>query len=138
MPGYPQLDRQSLARLRRLVARMHANNGRPVQMGDVARLARDVQLDAAVTIDFEASRDLGRPMVVIRAADARRPSPALAGLTRREREIAALVAEGLSNKQIAAHLHISLATVKDHIHRILTKTDLPNRAAVAAAQREST
>jgi DNA-binding NarL/FixJ family response regulator len=51
--------------------------------------------------------------------------------------ICALVTEGLSNKQIAARLHIALATVKDHMHRILAKTGLPNRAAVASAWRGS-
>jgi DNA-binding NarL/FixJ family response regulator len=43
------------------------------------------------------------------------------------------VAAGLSNKKIAGKLFISLATVKDHVHRILAKTSLPNRAAIAAA-----
>jgi DNA-binding NarL/FixJ family response regulator len=61
------------------------------------------------------------------------PHPQQRSPPSREREVAALVAEGLSNKQIAARLFISLATVKDHVHRILKKTGLPNRAAVAAA-----
>ena len=58
---------------------------------------------------------------------------ALATLSPREREIVALVADGLSNKQIARRLFIALATVKDHVHRILVKTSRPNRAAIAAA-----
>jgi DNA-binding NarL/FixJ family response regulator len=61
------------------------------------------------------------------------PRVALPGLSRREREVATLVAAGLSNKQIARKLFLSLATVKDHVHRILVKTSLPNRAALAAA-----
>ncbi|MBK8916063.1 MAG: helix-turn-helix transcriptional regulator [Phycisphaerales bacterium] len=63
------------------------------------------------------------------------PPAALSMLSRREIEIAGCVAEGLSNKQIAARLHIALSTVKDHMHRILVKTGVPNRAAVAAATR---
>jgi DNA-binding NarL/FixJ family response regulator len=46
--------------------------------------------------------------------------------------VAALVAGGHANKRIAAMLGISVATVKDHVHAILTKTALATRAAVAA------
>ncbi|MFQ5479496.1 MAG: response regulator transcription factor, partial [Candidatus Binatia bacterium] len=50
-------------------------------------------------------------------------------------EVAGLVAEGLSNREIAARLYISVATTKDHVHNILAKLGLPNRTAVAAAHR---
>jgi DNA-binding NarL/FixJ family response regulator len=53
-------------------------------------------------------------------------------LTPRERDVAAAVARGLSNPQIAAELYVSVATVKDHVHHILAKTGLANRAAIAA------
>jgi DNA-binding NarL/FixJ family response regulator len=53
-----------------------------------------------------------------------------AQLTRREREIAALVEEGLSNKEIANALKISPATVKNHVHMILDKLNLPRRRMV--------
>lgn len=52
-------------------------------------------------------------------------------LTSRETEVARLVAEGLSNKQIARQLAISPATVKNHVHAILSKFDLPRRSAIA-------
>lgn len=58
-----------------------------------------------------------------------------ADLTAREREVAQLVAAGHSNREIATELVVSLATVKDHVHRILRKTQLPSRAAVSAAWR---
>jgi non-specific serine/threonine protein kinase len=61
--------------------------------------------------------------------------PHLATLSRREREVAELIAAGLSNKQIADRLFIARSTVKDHVHHILQKTALPNRTAVAAAWR---
>ena len=51
-------------------------------------------------------------------------------LTDREDEIARMVAEGLSNKQIARELAISPATVKNHVHAILGKFDLPRRGAI--------
>ena len=90
------------------------------------------------TIDFEASETLGQPLVVLRVpseeqADPSLPSEPLKALSKRELEVCGLVAEGLSNKQIANWLFLSLAPIKDHVHRILTKTGLANRAAVAAA-----
>ena len=56
-------------------------------------------------------------------------------LSPREREVSRLVAEGLSNKNIADRLHIALGTVKDHVHRILEKTQCANRTALALAVR---
>ena len=135
MPGhFPSVDQTALGRLRTLVQEMHKGNGRAVPMRQLVSLAHDVQLDAGMTIDFEASRQLGQPMVVLRMPARNQPAESLKALSKREHEIVALIAEGLSNKQIARRLFIALATVKDHVHRILTKTDLPNRAALAAAQ----
>lgn len=56
-------------------------------------------------------------------------------LTRREREIAALIAEGLLNKQIARRLSIEQATVKNHVHNILAKLGASRRDEVAALLR---
>lgn len=53
-------------------------------------------------------------------------------LRRAEREVATLAATGLSNKQIAARLHVSVRTVEGHIYRACTRLDLPDRAALAA------
>lgn len=55
----------------------------------------------------------------------------LAELTERELEIAGLVAEGLSNQEIAARTFMSLATVKTHLNRINIKLDTDNRVRVA-------
>lgn len=135
MPPVPSLDSKTLARLRELVASMHDQRGSSIPVDQLVRLVEDVQLDAGVTVDFEASKSLGQPMVVLRMpAEAEQPL-SLRGLSKREREISSLIADGLSNKQIASKLFLSLATVKDHVHRILVKTGLPNRAAVAAASR---
>lgn len=51
-------------------------------------------------------------------------------LTAREREVASLVKEGLSNKQIAIELGISPATVKNHVHMILEKLNMPRRSSI--------
>jgi two-component system, NarL family, nitrate/nitrite response regulator NarL len=50
-----------------------------------------------------------------------------AALTRRELEILELVDQGMSNKQIARHLGIELATAKNHVHNILEKLHLHRR-----------
>lgn len=54
-----------------------------------------------------------------------------AGLTEREKEIVELVAEGLSNAQIAQRLFISNGTVRNHISTILEKTNLEHRTQIA-------
>jgi DNA-binding NarL/FixJ family response regulator len=55
----------------------------------------------------------------------------LAGLTEREHEVALAVGRGLSNADIAAELYMSVATVKAHVSRLLTKLDATNRVQVA-------
>jgi len=62
----------------------------------------------------------------------KRPNPDLGRLSAREREILALVADGLSNPAIAADLRLSEHTVKRHVANILMKLDLPSRTAAAA------
>ncbi len=52
-------------------------------------------------------------------------------MTRREKEVTALIAEGLSNKEIAQRLHISDYTVKSHVHNILEKLTLHSRLQIA-------
>jgi DNA-binding CsgD family transcriptional regulator len=57
--------------------------------------------------------------------------PATGELTATETELAALAAEGLANKEIAAALHISVHTVEGHLTRIYRKLDIRSRAALA-------
>lgn len=64
-------------------------------------------------------------------------SSAIASLTAREREIAGLLEDGLSNKQIAARLQIELPTVKNHVHSILAKLQVTRRADAAAQMRRA-
>ncbi len=54
------------------------------------------------------------------------------GITRREADVFALVAEGLSNKEIAERLYLSARTVEKHVERLLLKTGASNRAQLAA------
>jgi DNA-binding NarL/FixJ family response regulator len=121
------LDAQALSQLRSAVRDLDA---RAASLTGVVQLAGTLQLDTGVTVDFAASRELGQPLVVLRPASA----PALPGLTRREREIATLIADGLSNKEIAARLGLTLGTVKHYVHQILEKTGLPSRVSIATRQ----
>lgn len=59
-----------------------------------------------------------------------RPTDAVR-LTKREREIVALIADGLSNKEIAQRLSIATYTVKSHVHNILEKLVLHSRLQIA-------
>jgi DNA-binding NarL/FixJ family response regulator len=59
-------------------------------------------------------------------------------LTAREREIAGLIEQGLSNKEIGGRLNIEVATVKNHVHNILDKLQATTRGeAVARLRRDS-
>jgi DNA-binding NarL/FixJ family response regulator len=81
--------------------------------------------------DSPFSQDVLRRLVR-RAVDARAGAPRpLPGLTGRERDVLDLVAEGLSNTEIADRLHIGVTTVKTHITSLMTKTDSPNRVRLA-------
>ena len=79
------------------------------------------------------SADETRPSVVPGSTARARPS-----LTRREREILQLLADGMSNADVAKKLFISQETVKSHVRHILAKLEADTRThAVAIALRES-
>jgi DNA-binding NarL/FixJ family response regulator len=61
----------------------------------------------------------------------------LAGLTEREREVMALVANGLSNDEIAERLFVSPATAKTHVSRVMSKLDARDRAQVVVTAYET-
>jgi len=65
------------------------------------------------------------------------PSPALAKLTSREREVMALVAEGLTNAEIGERLFMSPATARTHVSRILTKLGARDRTQLVVMAYES-
>jgi DNA-binding NarL/FixJ family response regulator len=66
-----------------------------------------------------------------------RPAPALDLLTEREREVMSLVAEGLSNDEIAERLYVSPMTAKTHVSRAMTKLGARDRAQMVVFAYES-
>jgi len=58
-------------------------------------------------------------------------------ITEREREVLALIARGLSNTEIAEHLHLGVGTVKTHITRLLSKLGARDRAQLVITAYES-
>ena len=54
-----------------------------------------------------------------------------AALTRRERDVAELVGQGLTNREIAERLYLSERTAQNHVQHILTKLALSNRSQIA-------
>ena len=100
---------------------------------DAESIGRALQAAAAgqSIVDAEVQRRL------IEGAAAPRPAdPADTGLTPREIEVLRLIADGLSNTEIARHLVVSEATVKTHINHLFAKANLRDRAqAVAYAYR---
>ncbi|MER6331967.1 response regulator [Streptomyces sp. NPDC014983] len=75
-------------------------------------------------------------MARLRGGQEREEPDALPGLTDREREILALIGEGLTNRQIGQRLYLAEKTVKNHISRLLAKLGVERRvqAAVIATQ----
>ncbi|MGW4401333.1 response regulator transcription factor [Amycolatopsis nivea] len=61
----------------------------------------------------------------------------LAALTERERDTARAIAEGLSNAEVGARLHISVATVKAHTSSLFAKLGVVNRVQIALVVRDS-
>jgi DNA-binding CsgD family transcriptional regulator len=93
--------------------------------GDVPTARRHLQ-DAVQHCDA-----LHAPLFAAAAREALTALGRQAGpLTAREHEIAVLVAQGLSNRDIGAALHLSTRTVENHVSHVLTKLDLASRAAI--------
>ena len=88
---------------------------------------RAVQGGDAVVAPTTTRRMIDRFATVLPSSLPPTDTPALARLTEREREVLLLIAQGLSNGEIAAKLTLSEATVKTHVGRILTKLQLRDR-----------
>ena len=84
--------------------------------------------------DGTLSPGVARRLIALVADDGGRREDArarLESLSAREREVACAVGRGCANAEIAAELHMSVATVKAHVSRLLVKLGVENRVQVA-------
>jgi LuxR family maltose regulon positive regulatory protein len=97
----------------------------------VAEREAEAALETLLELGAETVAEAARRLLEgsIRSADAAAPLP---HLTPREREVLRLVADGLTNRQIAERLVVSEHTVHRHVTNILRKLRLPSRTAAAA------
>jgi non-specific serine/threonine protein kinase len=104
-------------------------------LGDAAYAAA-VQRGTDFSLDQAIAYALGEQSTTPSTAPSPAHAPAM--LTSRERQVAELIAQGLSNKQIAARLVIAPRTAEGHVERILTKLGFTSRTQIAtwAAARE--
>ncbi len=96
----------------------------------VGYLLKERVFDPAILVDalhrLRQGESVIDPTIVKELLSSRQRSPSLAQLSEREREVLALVAEGLTNHAIAQRLFIAERTVEAHITRLLPKLGLPD------------
>jgi DNA-binding CsgD family transcriptional regulator len=111
--------------------------------GDTAAAVTEARAALAVFERLGAARDADRAGAFLRSLGAagrtraRDRATALGALSGREREVLALLGQGLTNAEIAQRLYITAKTAEHHVGRILTKLGVRSRteaAAVAAAE----
>jgi DNA-binding NarL/FixJ family response regulator len=108
-----------------------------VPPGELLAAIRSVHSGDAVVAPSTTRRLLDRFAPMLPSAGREPQHKELERLTEREREVMVLVAQGLSNGEIAARLVLSEATVKTHVGRILTKLGLRDRVQVVVLAYET-
>ena len=145
----PRLTARTLARLtgRPGAIRRHLSGLAEAEVGELLRHAYGVE---AVTVEITSAvwrRTEGNPYLITELIARLSPAglrelaaPQTDDLTAREREVLGCIAEGMSNKQIARALEISVRTVTVHVSNLLRKTGAASRteAALWALQRDVT
>ncbi|MEW2396273.1 response regulator transcription factor [Streptomyces sp. NPDC046862] len=108
-----------------------------VPPGELLTAIRSVHSGDAVVAPSTTRRLLDRFAPMLPGTGQQPQRKELERLTDREREVMVLVAQGLSNGEIAARLVLSEATVKTHVGRILTKLELRDRVQVVVLAYET-
>ncbi|MER8001926.1 response regulator transcription factor [Streptomyces sp. NPDC095613] len=108
-----------------------------VPPGELLNAIRAVHSGDAVVAPSTTRRLLDRFSPMLPSSSAQPTHPEVERLTAREREVMLLVAQGLSNGEIAGRLVLSEATVKTHVGRILTKLGLRDRVQVVVLAYET-
>ncbi len=98
---------------------------------DAAEREARAALNSLTALGAEGEARRASRLLAVSVGDSAAGTP-LSEVTRRERQVLRLVAEGLTNRQIAGRLGISEHTVHRHVTNILRKLDLPSRTAAAA------
>ncbi len=124
-------DDDILNALERTVVALKAEPHHPVPTSALEPLVEIARPGLKMRVDVRASQSIGAPLVAIETMPT--TDSLLEPLTKRQKEVAALIIEGLPNRTIASELGISIATVKDHVHAILAQLELPSRAALISA-----
>ncbi|GLY00052.1 hypothetical protein Acsp01_04310 [Actinoplanes sp. NBRC 101535] len=130
----PQITARTLARLagRPGTVRRHLGALRPAEVGEVLEHVYGTAPDPGMVASVWA-RTEGNPyrLTELLAVDPPVPTDRRCELTAREREVLGLLAEGMSNKQIAGALGISVRTVTVHVSNLLRKTGAASRTEAA-------
>lgn len=114
-------------------ARVHLAEGDVDAAAAAARRAMELWQELEAPHEVEASRSLVDRAAAQAVADTATSTARLpAGLTNREVEVLLLVADGRTNKDIAAELHLSAKTVSRHLSNIFAKIDVTSRSAATA------
>jgi DNA-binding NarL/FixJ family response regulator len=104
---------------------------------DLVRAVRVVAAGEALLSPSVTRRLIAEYAARARPAPDPRTAGALAALTDREREVLALVAQGLSNEEIAERLVLSRATARTHVSRVLAKVGARDRTQLVVLAYES-
>ncbi len=124
---YPE-DASSLATRAMVTATFAVRDGAPDPTSLARAAAAAYERLGWQQLNARALELAGDPAAVRATTEAR---PATLGFTEREREIAAAVAAGLANVEIAARLDLSVKTVESHLARIYAKLGLRSRVQLA-------
>ncbi len=109
---------------------------RNIAPADFVRLVTEIHSGEQVCSRRVANGLLRRIALTARRSIGRNAALPIPALTKRERQVAELIRSGLSDKEIARQLNISLATTKSHVHNLFGKMNLQRRGQVADCLRD--